>query len=201
MSDVNTKLDFVMQQQAETMKALKSIEQSNQRSASMSDPLTLNKKVTFAQSAISENEQQNERQYYRRESPARSVSPSERRNNDFRTSSMRSQSPVRYNSSANNNMSNGGRTSNQRRDARNVSANRQVWRQQRQWSTTPPTGMQPQGPQAISIGALQHNIQRSVTIYRSVTTKNDAKLCSLHLLWQTTSFRKNVLPSGKCAMF
>jgi hypothetical protein len=63
MSDVNTKLDFVMQQQAETMKALKSMEQSNQRSASRSDPLTLNKKVTFVQSAISENELQNERQY------------------------------------------------------------------------------------------------------------------------------------------
>jgi hypothetical protein len=147
VSDVNSKLDFVMQQQAETMKALKSIEQSNQRSASMSDQSILNKKVTFAQSAISENEQQNERQYYRRESPARSVSPSERRNNEFRTSSMRSQSPVRYNSSANNNMSNGGRTSNQRRDAHNVSANRQVWRQQRQWPMTPPTGMQPQGRQ------------------------------------------------------
>jgi hypothetical protein len=147
MSDVNSKLDFVMQQQAETMKALKSIEQSNQRSASMSDPSILNKKVTFAQSAMSENEQQSERQYYRRESPARSVSPSERRNNGFHTSSMRSQSPVRYNSSANNSMSNGGRTSNQQRDARNVSANRQVWRQQRQWPMTPPTGMQPQGRQ------------------------------------------------------
>jgi hypothetical protein len=98
----------------------------------MSDSSILNKKVTFAQSAISQNEQQNERQYYRRESPARSVSPSERRNNDFRTSSMRSQSPVRSNSLANNNMSNGVRTSNQQRDARNVSANRQVWRQQRQ---------------------------------------------------------------------
>jgi hypothetical protein len=147
MSDINTKLDFVMQQQAETMKALKSMEQSNQRSASMSDLLTLNKKATFAQSAISENEHQNERHYYRRESPARSASLSERRSNDFRASSMRSQSSVRYNSSANSNMSNGGRTLNERRDGRNVNANRQVWRQQRQWSTTLPTGMHPQGPQ------------------------------------------------------
>jgi hypothetical protein len=47
-------------------------------------------------------------------------------------------------------MSNDGRTSNQLRDTRNVGTNRQVWHPQRQWSTTPPTGMQPQGPQSSS---------------------------------------------------
>jgi hypothetical protein len=39
MSDVNTKLDFVMQQQAETMKALKSMD--NRITSSISSPLWL----------------------------------------------------------------------------------------------------------------------------------------------------------------
>jgi hypothetical protein len=148
-SDINTKLDFVMQQQAETMKTLKLMEETNKCSNIMSDQLALSKRVTFAQAAMSENDQRNDRRYSRRDSPARSVSPSER-NSDTRSNYARSQSPVRYGSSANLNMSNDGRTSDQRRDARNVGANRQVWRPQRQWSTTSPTGMQSQGPQSSS---------------------------------------------------
>jgi hypothetical protein len=44
-------------------------------------------------------------------------------------------------------MSNGDRTTDQQRDGGNVSSNRQVWRQQRQWSTTPTAAMQPHGLQ------------------------------------------------------
>jgi hypothetical protein len=127
-SDIS-KLDFVMQQQAETMKTLKLMEETNKCSNIMSDQLALSKRVTFAQATKSENDQRNDRRYSRRESPARSVSPSER-NSDTRSNYARSQSPIRYGSSANINMSNDGRTSDQRRDARNVGANRQVWRPQ-----------------------------------------------------------------------
>lgn len=53
MSNVTTELDFFMQQQAETMKALKSIKPLAQCSAAMSDQLSLIKKVPSVQAALS----------------------------------------------------------------------------------------------------------------------------------------------------
>jgi hypothetical protein len=136
-----------MQQQAETVRTLKLMEQANQMLKHNVRPAGIIKKVTFAQAAMSDNDQRNERRYSRRESPARSVSPSERSSSDTRSNYVSSQSPVRYSRSDSNNTPNAGRLTNPRRDGREATPSRQVWHSQWQWSSTSSTGTQQYGPQ------------------------------------------------------